>query len=57
VLLFTHRLTAFRYADHVLVLDKGRVVQSGPHDRLAEAEGLYREIYGAQVFLEEAADA
>ena len=57
VLLFTHRLTAFRYADHILVLDKGRVVQSGPHDLLAETEGLYREIYGAQVFLEEAQDA
>ena len=57
VLLFTHRLTAFRYSDHVLVLDKGRVVQSGPHDLLAGTEGPYREIYNAQVFLEEAADA
>ncbi len=57
VLLFTHRLTAFRQADAVLVLEKGRVIQRGTHEKLAAETGLYRDIYSAQVFLEEAADA
>lgn len=52
VLLFTHRLTAFRYADAILVLDKGRIIQKGTHDALMEEEGVYKDIYSAQVFME-----
>jgi ABC-type multidrug transport system fused ATPase/permease subunit len=51
VLLFTHRLTAFRYADSILVLDKGKIIQRGTHGSLMEEEGVYREIFGAQAFM------
>ncbi len=57
VLLFTHRLTAFRHADSILVLDGGRVIQQGAHESLMAEEGVYREIYNAQVFMEEATNA
>lgn len=57
VLLFTHRLTAFRHADIILVLDKGRIIQRGTHDALVEEEGLYKDIYSAQVFMEADANA
>ena len=57
VLLFTHRLTAFRQADCILVLDKGRIIQKGAHEALMKEEGVYREIYSAQVFMEVGADA
>lgn len=53
VLLFSHRLTAFRHVDEVLFLDKGSVLQSGTHEALLSQEGPYGEIYRAQVFLEE----
>ncbi|MBP7402364.1 MAG: ABC transporter ATP-binding protein [Clostridia bacterium] len=56
-LLFTHRLTAFRQADRVLVLDRGRIVQAGAHDALAAQPGLYKDIYDAQAFLEGNGDA
>ena len=57
ILLFTHRLTAFRQADRILVLEQGRIVQSGTHEELVRQSGLYKEIYEAQVFLEEGGHA
>lgn len=52
VILFTHRLTALKHADLVLVLDKGSIVEQGTHDELMERQGIYSEIYTAQVFME-----
>jgi ATP-binding cassette, subfamily B, multidrug efflux pump len=57
VLLFTHRLTAFRQADNILVLEKGRIIQQGSHTDLMAMTGVYRDIYNAQLFMEEQADA
>lgn len=57
VLLFTHRLTALRHADSILVLDRGNVIQRGSHESLMGQEGIYREIYNAQVFMEADANA
>lgn len=44
----SHRLAAFPNADHVVVLDAGRVVEQGTHQALLEAGGLYARIYRAQ---------
>lgn len=44
----SHRVSAFRGADLVLVLDDGRLVDSGTHAELAERPGLYRETWLAQ---------
>jgi ABC-type multidrug transport system fused ATPase/permease subunit len=52
ILLFSHRLTAFRHVDHVLVLNQGKIVQSGAHAQLYQEEGMYREICQTQFFLE-----
>lgn len=57
ILLFTHRLTAFLHADNILVLEKGRIIQSGTHASLMQEKGLYQEIYNAQIFMEVSADA
>ncbi|NBC16588.1 MAG: ATP-binding cassette domain-containing protein [Bacteroidetes bacterium] len=38
-----HRLATVRHADRILVLDEGRIVQTGTHDDLAHRPGLYRE--------------
>jgi ATP-binding cassette subfamily B protein len=35
-------------ADQVLVLDEGRIVESGTHDELIRADGLYGELYRTQ---------
>ncbi len=43
-----HRLSTLRNADRIVVLDRGRIVQTGSHDVLLASEGLYRDLYQAQ---------
>jgi ATP-binding cassette subfamily B protein len=43
-----HRLSTVRDADQILVIDDGRVVESGKHDQLLAAGGLYAELYRTQ---------
>jgi ABC-type transport system involved in cytochrome bd biosynthesis fused ATPase/permease subunit len=47
-LLVTHRFTTVRMADFIVVLQKGRVVETGGHEELAAAGGLYAELYELQ---------
>jgi ATP-binding cassette subfamily C protein len=42
-----HRLTQAADADRVVVLDKGRIVESGPHDELVAAGGTYAALWAA----------
>lgn len=44
VVMVAHRLSTIRDADKIIVLDKGRVVQSGSHSELLSEEGCYREL-------------
>lgn len=45
LLLVTHRLAGLAAFDEVVVLDRGRVVERGTHDRLIAAGGLYRRLW------------
>jgi thiol reductant ABC exporter CydC subunit len=47
VLLATHRLVGLEAVDEVLVLERGRIVQRGPHALLAAQPGPYRTLLGA----------
>ncbi len=47
-ILVAHRVSTLQHADHILVLDEGRIVQQGSHQQLAEQPGLYRDIYRLQ---------
>jgi len=44
-LLITHRLSKIRWADYILVLDKGGIAASGTHDELLRRSILYRRIF------------
>jgi ATP-binding cassette subfamily B protein len=43
--LIAHRLTTAMKADRIVVVDAGRIVESGPHDELVAAGGRYAEMY------------
>ncbi|MFV9503116.1 MAG: ABC transporter ATP-binding protein [Oscillochloridaceae bacterium umkhey_bin13] len=45
VLLITHRLSQIRWADQILVLDRGRLVAAGTHDDLLRHSPHYRRIF------------
>ncbi|MDX2161282.1 MAG: ABC transporter ATP-binding protein [bacterium] len=44
-LLITHRLSQIRWADHIIVLRKGRIVAQGKHDDLMATSEAYRRIF------------
>lgn len=43
-LIVAHRLATVKKADRIIVLDQGRVVDIGPHDKLVEQGGLYARL-------------
>jgi ATP-binding cassette subfamily B protein len=47
-LVIAHRLATVRQADRIVVLDKGRIVETGTHDALSRAGGLYSRLAALQ---------
>ena len=48
-LVIAHRLSTITSADLILVVDEGRVVESGVHEDLLDAGGLYADLYRTRV--------
>ncbi|MCB0602355.1 MAG: ABC transporter ATP-binding protein [Saprospiraceae bacterium] len=53
VIMVTHRVTGITNFDHILVLDKGRVVEYGNHDTLYSRQGYYFKMVEQQRLEEE----
>ncbi len=47
--IISHRTSSVKNADHIIVLDEGKVVQSGTHERLISEPGYYQDIYNQQL--------
>jgi ATP-binding cassette subfamily B protein len=54
-LVIAHRLSTIREADQILVVDSGRICESGTHEELLAAGGLYADLYHTQ-FSQQATD-
>jgi ATP-binding cassette, subfamily B, bacterial HlyB/CyaB len=49
VITIAHRLSAVRNAHRVIVMDKGRIIEAGPHDALIQMpKGLYAHLWKLQ---------
>ena len=47
-LVIAHRLSTIEHADQVLVMDQGRIVESGSHQELLQHNGLYARLWQRQ---------
>ncbi len=56
VLVISHRISAVRDADLIVVLDEGRIVETGTHASLVERGGVYADIFQQQALEEELAE-
>lgn len=48
-IIVTHRLSLVRDCDRILVIDEGRVMESGTHEELVEKDGWYARMYRLQM--------
>jgi subfamily B ATP-binding cassette protein MsbA len=44
-----HRLSTIKHANRIIVLDKGKIVESGTHESLLASSGLYQKYYEMQI--------
>jgi ATP-binding cassette subfamily B protein len=52
-LIISHRISAVKEADEILVLDEGGIIERGDHDALVRLDGVYAELYRQQRLSEE----
>ncbi|NNK70261.1 MAG: ABC transporter ATP-binding protein [Flavobacteriaceae bacterium] len=45
----SHRISSVKNADHIIVLDHGKVIQSGKHEELINTGGYYKDLYQKQL--------
>jgi ATP-binding cassette, subfamily B, multidrug efflux pump len=56
VLIVSHRVSSVKDADHILVLDDGRIIERGNHDMLLARDGYYANLYRRQTLEAEIAE-
>jgi len=54
-IIIAHRLATIKKADKIIVMDAGKIVESGTHKELLKKEGYYSALYKAQFLVEEVA--
>ena len=52
-ILISHRISSVKAADHIIVLNDGRIAETGTHEQLLEYNGIYAGIYETQLLQDE----
>lgn len=52
VIIISHRITTLMSCDNIIVLDDGKVIESGSHESLIKTNGLYKKVYDMQSSVE-----
>ena len=47
--MIAHRLSTIKNADNIIVIDKGKIVESGKHEKLLEQKKIYSDLWNVQV--------
>ncbi len=47
-IIISHRVSTVQDADEIIVMDQGRIIERGTHERLLKVEGLYRQLHHKQ---------
>ncbi len=55
-ILISHRISTVKDADQIVVLNEGRIAESGTHEELLQLNGIYTGIYETQLLQEELAE-
>lgn len=51
--IIAHRITSIQDCDRIIVLDKGKIIESGTHEELIKNNGFYKKIFDIQVSIED----
>jgi len=48
-IIVSHRVSSAKNADHIIILDEGKIIQQGSHNQLLNEKGYYAELYAKQL--------
>jgi ATP-binding cassette subfamily B protein len=48
-IIIAHRVSSVRYADQIIFMDDGRIIERGTHDELMKMKGAYYRLYQSQI--------
>ncbi|MHA7131328.1 ABC transporter ATP-binding protein [Algoriphagus namhaensis] len=55
-IIISHRVSSAKLADHIIVLDDGKIIEQGNHDTLMDLKGVYADLYEKQTQSNESMD-
>lgn len=53
VIIISHRITTLMSCDNIIVLDEGKIIEEGNHEKLLDKNGVYKKIYDMQSSVDE----
>ena len=56
-IIIAHRISTVQHADQIIVLDHGKIVERGTHEKLLDKQGLYKHMYRQQMLEKEIEEA
>jgi len=51
--IISHRVSSAKNADKIIILDRGEIIQQGPHNQLIKEDGYYKKLYEQQLLEKE----
>ncbi|MGL5316116.1 MAG: ABC transporter ATP-binding protein, partial [Peptostreptococcaceae bacterium] len=52
VIIISHRITTLMHCDNIIVLDEGKIIEEGNHEKLIDNNGVYKKVYEMQSSVE-----